>query len=113
MSKKDESYFSTIKQSEWGGVDDKMKEIVFIKYFLGSKKSGKGIEIRWNDDNKNTKRLYTFVSKRKFDEYGNITDKICGYCGSLYSIDEFGKDKKSRDGYQNRIRKHSSKTNRR
>ena len=36
MSKKNESYFSTIKQSEWGGVDDKMKEIVFIKYFLGS-----------------------------------------------------------------------------
>ena len=95
-----------------GGVDDKMKEVIFHKYFLGDDKSGR-YGNKWDDDNKNTKRLYTFVSKRKFDEYGNITDKICGYCGSLYSINEFGKDKKSRDGYQNRIRKHSSKTNRR
>ena len=106
------SYFSTIEQSEWGGVDDKMKEVIFHKYFLGDDKSGR-YGNKWDDDNKNTKRLYTFVSKRKFDEYGNITDKICDYCGSLYSINEFGKDKKSRDGYQNRIRKHSSKTNRR
>ena len=106
------SYFSTIEQSEWGGGDDKMKEVIFHKYFLGDDKSGR-YGNKWDDDNKNTKRLYTFVSKRKFDEYGNITDKICGYCGSLYSINEFGKDKKSRDGYQNRIRKHSSKTNRR
>ena len=69
MSKKKESYFSTIKQSEWGGIDDKMKEIVFHKYFLGDVKDRYGN--RWNDDNKNTKRLYDFVSKRKFDEYGN------------------------------------------
>ena len=73
MSKKKESYFSTIKQSEWGGIDDKMKEIVFHKYFLGDVKNRYGD--RWNDDNKNTKRLYDFVSKRKFDEYGNVTDK--------------------------------------
>ena len=73
----------------------KMKEIVFIKYFLGSKKSGRGIEIRWNDDNKYTKRLYDFVSNRKFDEYGNITHKVCKYDGRLYEIEMFGKDKKS------------------
>ena len=113
MSKKNESYFSTIKQSEWGGVDDKMKEIVFIKYFLGSKKSGKGVEIRWNDDNKNTKRLFDFVSNRKFDEYGNITDKICKYDGSLYPIEMFGKNKNSRDGYNSRCKKNYGKLNRR
>lgn len=113
MNKKKVSYFSTIKQSEWGGVDDKMKEIVFIKYFLGSIKSGKGIEVRWNDNNKFTKRLYDFVSKRKFDEYGNITDKICKYDGRLYPIEMFGKDKKSRDGYSSRMKKNSNKLNRR
>lgn len=112
MSKK-ESYFSTIKQSEWGGIDDKMKEIVFIKYFLGSNKSGRGIDIKWNDDNKNTKRLYDFVSKRKFDEYGNITNKICKYDGRLYPIGMFGKNKKSRDGYMSRMKKNSGKLNRR
>ena len=46
MSKKKESYFSTIKQSEWGGIDDKMKEIVFHKYFLGDVKDRYGN--RWN-----------------------------------------------------------------
>jgi|TARA_Y100000766_G_C18664168_1_gene486673 hypothetical protein len=111
MSKKKESYFSTIKQSEWGGIDDKMKEIVFHKYFLGDVKDRYGN--RWNDDNKNTKRLYDFVSKRKFDEYGNVTDKICGYCGSLYPIERFGKEKSSRDGYSSRIKEHRSKRNRR
>ena len=44
MSKKKESYFSTIKQSEWGGIDDKMKEIVFHKYFLGDVKNRYGID---------------------------------------------------------------------
>ena len=45
------------------------QEIVFHKYFLGDVKNRYGD--RWNYDNKNTKRLYDFVSKRKFDEYGN------------------------------------------
>ena len=86
------SYFSTIEQSEWGGVDDKMKEVIFHKYFLGDDKSGR-YGNKWDDDNKNTKRLYTFVSKRKFDEYGNILkpenstidmDRISGGKKSLY-----------------------------
>tara|TARA_R110002167_G_scaffold357891_1_gene573622 strand:- start:3397 stop:3732 length:336 start_codon:yes stop_codon:yes gene_type:complete len=111
MSEENKSYFSTIKQSEWGGVDDKMKEIIFHKYFLGTVKGGYGN--RWNDDNKNTKRLYTFVSNRKFDEYGNITHKICKYSGSLNTIDMFGKDKKSRDGYQSRSKKNQNKRVRR
>ena len=111
MSEKNKSYFSTIKQSEWGGVDDKMKEIIFHKYFLGTIKGGYGN--RWNDDNKNTKRLYDFVSNRKFDEYGNVTNKVCKYDGSLYPIEMFGKDKKSRDGFQSRCRKNSGKSNRR
>ena len=113
MSEKGKSYFSTIDQSEWGGIDNKMKDVVFHKYFLGTGKSGRGIEIKWNDDNKHTKRLYDFVSKRKFDEYGNITHKICKYSGSLYPIEMFGKDKKSRDGYQSRSRKNQSKRLRR
>ena len=111
MSKKKESYFSTIKQSEWGGIDDKMKEIVFHKYFLGDVKDRYGN--RWNDDNKNTKRLYDFVSKRKFDEYGNVTDKICKYDGRLYPIEMFRKQKSSRDGYDSRMKKNSGKLNRR
>lgn len=113
MSNKKESYFSTIKQSEWGGIDDKMKEIVFHKYFLGKGKSGRGIEVKWNDENKYTKRLYDFVSNRKFDEYGNITHKVCKYDGRLYEIEMFGKDKKSKDGYQSRRKGNTNKLNRR
>jgi|TARA_Y100000114_G_scaffold109165_1_gene102598 hypothetical protein len=113
MSKKKESYFSTIKQKEWGGIDDRMKDIVFDKYFLGTLKGGKGIEVRWKDDNRNTKRLYDFISRRKFDEYGNITHKVCKYDGTLYDIELFGKDKKSRDGYQSRRRGNTNKLNRR
>lgn len=111
MGKKD-SYFSTIRQSEWGGIDDKLKEIVFHKYFLGKPKGGKYGDV-WNEENKNTKKLYDFVSKREFDEYGNIINKVCGYDGKLYPIEEFYKKKDSIDGYGNRCKKNSVKRNRR
>jgi len=113
MSEKGKSYFSTIDQNEWGGIDKKMRDVIFHKYFLGTGKGGRGIETKWNDDNKHTKGLFDFVSKRKFDEYGNITHKICKYDGRLYPIGMFRKHKSTRDGYESRMKRNSSKLNRR
>ena len=112
MSSKQDSYFNTIREKEWGNVDDKLKEVIFHRYFYGKGKGGKWGD-KWEEDNKFTKRLFTFFSKRKFDENGELIGKVCNYSGKLYPIEEFPKDKKSRDGYTSRIRKYMGKTNRR
>tara|TARA_B110000208_G_scaffold72856_1_gene93842 strand:+ start:1255 stop:1596 length:342 start_codon:yes stop_codon:yes gene_type:complete len=111
-------YYNTIKENEWGDVSKKMKDIIFHKYFLGKIKSGRGIEVKWNDENKDTKRLRKFVSKRGFDEYGDIISKVCSFCGRMLSIEKdgvinFRKNEKSRDGLNERGRCCIGKTKKR
>ena len=116
-SNKKKSYYSTISETEWDDVSKKMKDVIFHKYFLGEGKGGKYGD-RWDDENKFTKRLRSFISKRDFDEYGNIVGKVCGFCCSMIPLERDGeilyrKNKSSRDGLGNRGKCCSSKTNRR
>tara|TARA_B110000037_G_C16877261_1_gene406494 strand:+ start:60 stop:401 length:342 start_codon:yes stop_codon:yes gene_type:complete len=102
------SYFSTIKHREWDDVSDKLKEIIFHRYFLGKQKSGR-YDTKWDDETKFTIRLRKFVSGRNFNEYGDVIGKVCNYCGSMLPIEKdgviyFRKDKKSKDGLNGRGR---------
>ena len=99
-------------ESIWKDISDELKTIIFHRYFIGKEKGGRWGD-KWNDENKDTKRLKRFIDSRVFDEYGNIIQKCCSYSGSFYPISDFGKDKKSRDGFQSRCKKHSNKRNRR
>jgi len=102
------SYFSTIKHKEWDDVSNKLKEIIFHRYFLGKPKGGRYGD-KWDDENKFTLRLRKFVSMREFNKYGDIISKVCNYCGSMLPIEKdgviyFRKDKKSKDGLKGRGR---------
>ena len=107
-----DSWSISTGRSPLAAVRKTKKGAALKRWFKEEWKDEKG-NVCGSEENKNTKKLYDFVSRREFDEYGNIINKVCRYDGSLYPIEEFGNDKKSIDGYSSRCKKNSGKRNRR